>query len=1152
MFSASMTLVGPAFTGIHADTLYTLRIVDAMGCIVEMAGPEGLTVPRGGFASLNVDGDLSMYPGGYNISSFGGSDGYVQLNIYGQMSQPTILWTDGVADEYREMLSAGYYEVTVTDDAGQSVTRSWTLIEPSNELSAFIENTAGGCGEEAYLQSYVNGGVPPYNYQWVDPSAMHIGDGWSYLNVYNDQQEGQYQLIVWDANGGDTTYAYYSVAFTGLVANFTSPEVAPGVHVGCSGEDGVVNIEVSGGEGPYTVSVDDYQGGYYEFTTGDTLIVVDSLKANYYWIKVSDMNNCVSETGITLNGTEPIKAEVAFQTYPNGEIFSCDTCHDAILDLSITGGMSPYTVNWSTGQTGTTHTGTQADAMLSFLVTDQMGCTYTDSAMMTRTMNNGMQLLAEVSQYPGGYNVSSATADDGYIDLTIVGGTSPYNVNWYRYNPEMMTEEEMYEFGGQYNANNLKAGQYRVAVSDMNAEYEEKIIYLIGPKDSLMVNLEGEYNNCQGYGQLNAYVNGGTPPYNYQWSGPYGPTGEGWSYLDIYEAEEYTVIVIDMNGDSTLVSRYFDGGPSLSFSMHSPAIYGDANAGCSVNDGSIIIEINGGTPPFNINLNGSNKKEEYSSGNSEPVYFYLTTSDTVIVIDSLGAGYYNIDISDMSGCGSDGQSIELTSPPSLKVDAVPLTLGNGYYFSCDTCPDGSVTAGALNGVPPINYSWVELPADRLSFKVEGASMYFDEMKMVADLENGEPPAPISSDATLNGLAPRTWYGVMATDQLGCSGGKAFTLDGPKEEMEPDPAWKLGGNTGENNWLGTNDSTDLVMKSNNQAQLRLGAEGVTEVLGQLKLSDIPTLDAADAVGTKVLLLTPEGGVAMGGEGFFPLLPEENTPMTVCEADPGGEYIEYWTYEPNKIYVECPQIDVGIGTSTPAARLDVRGQTYTKTLSINTYDQEAKVTIKGGSPGSQNQFKALEVQDTDGNGVFRVFNDGKVVVGSALQQEDDEATLFFGDGNHYVRSVYGGGLRLGTLGSIDALVIEEGTGKVSIQNKVMIGSETIVSGPHADSKLSVDGKIVARELFIHNEQSIWGWPDYVFDDKYKLRSIEELGKFIEKNNHLPGMVDAKTVQEQGIEFSTTAISLLEKVEELSLYVILLNDKIKKLEKKLEGEP
>jgi hypothetical protein len=165
---------------------------------------------------------------------------------------------------------------------------------------------------------------------------------------------------------------------------------------------------------------------------------------------------------------------------------------------------------------------------------------------------------------------------------------------------------------------------------------------------------------------------------------------------------------------------------------------------------------------------------------------------------------------------------------------------------------------------------------------------------------------------------------------------------------------------------------------------------------------------------------------------------------------------------------------------------------------------------------------------------------------------KSTLFFGNEQYNISATAGVGIGLSAYDSESyALLVKEGSFDVQIPERLFIGDQTIVNGPHTDAKLSVDGKIIGRELFIHNEQSIWGWPDYVFNEDYELRSIDELKKFVETNKHLPGVADAKTIRETGIGFSATAISLLEKVEELSLYVIQLNEKIKELEKKLEDK-
>jgi len=73
----------------------------------------------------------------------------------------------------------------------------------------------------------------------------------------------------------------------------------------------------------------------------------------------------------------------------------------------------------------------------------------------------------------------------------------------------------------------------------------------------------------------------------------------------------------------------------------------------------------------------------------------------------------------------------------------------------------------------------------------------------------------------------------------------------------------------------------------------------------------------------------------------------------------------------------------------------------------------------------------------------------------------------------------------------------------------------------------------------------WADYVFRKDYKLKSLEDVEKHIEEKGHLPNIPSAKDVVENGINLGEMNAKLLEKIEELTLYVIQLNKDIKKLE-------
>jgi hypothetical protein len=97
------------------------------------------------------------------------------------------------------------------------------------------------------------------------------------------------------------------------------------------------------------------------------------------------------------------------------------------------------------------------------------------------------------------------------------------------------------------------------------------------------------------------------------------------------------------------------------------------------------------------------------------------------------------------------------------------------------------------------------------------------------------------------------------------------------------------------------------------------------------------------------------------------------------------------------------------------------------------------------------------------------------------------------------------------------------------------------------LSVDGKVIAEEMRVQLSTS---WPDYVFGDDYKLMPIEDLEKSIRQNRHLPNIPSAAEVTaEKGFDLGDMNRRLLEKVEELTLYIIQLKKENKTLEQRLD---
>lgn len=96
------------------------------------------------------------------------------------------------------------------------------------------------------------------------------------------------------------------------------------------------------------------------------------------------------------------------------------------------------------------------------------------------------------------------------------------------------------------------------------------------------------------------------------------------------------------------------------------------------------------------------------------------------------------------------------------------------------------------------------------------------------------------------------------------------------------------------------------------------------------------------------------------------------------------------------------------------------------------------------------------------------------------------------------------------------------------------------------LEVGGLVKAGEVSVQNFTV--GWPDYVFENKYQLTSLDALEQFIAERGHLPEIPTAKEVEDQGINIGDMNARLLKKVEELTLYVIELNKQNRAFAEKL----
>lgn len=118
-----------------------------------------------------------------------------------------------------------------------------------------------------------------------------------------------------------------------------------------------------------------------------------------------------------------------------------------------------------------------------------------------------------------------------------------------------------------------------------------------------------------------------------------------------------------------------------------------------------------------------------------------------------------------------------------------------------------------------------------------------------------------------------------------------------------------------------------------------------------------------------------------------------------------------------------------------------------------------------------------------------------------------------------------------------------GNLFASGNVGIGTTVYATG----YKLSVDGKIACEEVLVDLSGD---WPDYVFESSYNLTPLDELRSFISHHGHLPGIPSAAEVKEKGIELGEMNKALLQKIEELTLYILDQEKRIQKMEAKLSA--
>lgn len=245
----------------------------------------------------------------------------------------------------------------------------------------------------------------------------------------------------------------------------------------------------------------------------------------------------------------------------------------------------------------------------------------------------------------------------------------------------------------------------------------------------------------------------------------------------------------------------------------------------------------------------------------------------------------------------------------------------------------------------------------------------------------------------------------------------------------------------------------------------------------------------------------------------------------------------------------------GGAINTARLNVIGSNADNKKLYGIYASadsasSSSFAIYGEHSGSTGDPRGVSGKSTGGPGIgYGVFGESGYIGTRGLAS----ATTYTGTAYGVYGSATGStaGTRIGVYGFASGAATAEGNWggyfpTKTYSSEIRVGTLNGATGFIA----CIGGKLIAEEVRVELEAS---WPDYVFADGYDLMPLEQLKKEINQHKHLPGIPSAEQIEEQGgIDLGAMQTKLVEKVEELTLYIIQLkeqNDKLQETNEKLQ---
>lgn len=560
-------------------------------------------------------------------------------------------------------LFAGEYSLTVTDVKGCSnaLPLNVSITEPALPVivNATVPSRAlhGGFDMTCALNDGIieldieNEAFPVNSYTWTKNGAPFSPSSFEYAE---NLSPGFYEVTVLDNNNCDATTSLTLNPHPGITAITKTTSDYNGFNTKCTDTDE--------GEGLVETVTNGFGTISYTWFDGSTNQSISDLLPGNYAVTVSDGNGCSDDATLVITPPPAIQPNIQIISNHNGESISCPNALDGAMEAFPVNGFGAYAYLWDHGPATKTVNGL-GQGIYAVTVTDDYGCATRNELLISDPAT--MQLNLTKTSY-NGVDLSCHNDTDGEIQLNVVNGIAPYTYAWS-------------EGSGTQNITSLMAGDYSVTVKDQNNCVQTNIITINNPPPLTLdlqhpIDRNGFDISCYGLsdGSARAFVEGGTAPYSYLWSG-----GQTTETISDRLAGTYTVQVHDANNCPNSGSITLIEPPVLQV-----AIAIDNPVSCfGGTDGQISLSGTGGAGTYSYSMGGVT----YQPSN---------------VFAGLDIGAKNLFLQDGNGCVV--PIVETMTQP----DVIAISFQNIVDAQCND-PVGSARAVVVGGNGGYSYNWFD-------------------------------------------------------------------------------------------------------------------------------------------------------------------------------------------------------------------------------------------------------------------------------------------------------------------------------------------------------------------------------------------------------------------------------------------------------------